>query len=102
MPAYLIANIDVHDPATFETYRQQVPPVIAAFGGRYLARGGEVLAVEGDPGLKRVVILEFPSLEAARRFWDSPEYEPVKRLREQSATSHVALVDGVPPVTQRP
>ena len=63
MSAYLIANIDVHDPATFETYRQQVPPVIASFGGRYLVRGGEVLPVEGDPGLKRVVVLEFPSFE---------------------------------------
>ena len=99
MPAYLIANIDVHDRATFETYRAQIPAVIASFGGRYLVRGGEVLPVEGDPGLKRVVVLEFPSLEAARRFWDSPEYEPVKRLREQSATSHVALVDGMPPST---
>ena len=99
MPAYLIANIDVHDPATFETYRQQVPPVIASFGGRYLVRGGEVLPVEGDPGLKRVVVLEFPSLEDARRFWHSPEYEPVKRLRERSATCQVALVDGVPSST---
>jgi uncharacterized protein (DUF1330 family) len=99
MPAYLIANIDVHDRATFEAYRAQVPAVIASFGGRYRVRGGEVLPVEGDPGLKRVVILEFPSLVAARRFWDSPEYEPVKRLREQSATSHVALVDGMPPST---
>jgi uncharacterized protein (DUF1330 family) len=58
----------VHDRATFEAYRAQVPAVIASFGGRYLIRGGEVLAVEGDPGLKRVVVLEFPSLEAARRF----------------------------------
>src|SRR3712207_2298351 len=96
MAAYLIANIDVHDRATFEAYRERVPSVIASFGGRYLVRGGEVLPVEGDPGLKRVVILEFPSLEAARRFWNSPEYQPVKRLREQSATCHIALVEGVP------
>ena len=97
MPAYIIANIEVRDPATFETYRAKVPPIIAKFGGRYLVRGGDVQPLEGNPGLKRLVILEFPSLEAARRFYDSPEYEPVKRLRLESATSDLALVEGHAP-----
>jgi uncharacterized protein (DUF1330 family) len=100
MKGYLIANIEVRDAAGFDRYRQQVPAVIARFGGRYLVRGGEVRALEGDLGLKRVVILEFPSVEAARRFYESPDYEPLLELRAASTRSSVALVAGYePPAT---
>jgi uncharacterized protein (DUF1330 family) len=95
MKGYLIANITITDPAKFEAYRQQVPPVIAAHGGRYLVRGGQVQAMEGDPGLKRLVILEFPSLAAAKTFYDSPEYAPLLKLRMEATESAVALVEGV-------
>jgi uncharacterized protein (DUF1330 family) len=97
MAGYLIANIEVRDREAFEAYRRQVAPVIAAFGGRYLVRGGAVTPVEGDLGLRRLVILEFPSLEAVRRFYDSPEYAPLLRLRAESTVSHVALVEGYEP-----
>jgi uncharacterized protein (DUF1330 family) len=94
MPGYLIANIEVHDPEIFAKYRDQVAPLIAKFGGRYLVRGGELRQVEGDTPFKRVVVLEFPSLAEARRFYDSPEYVPVLKLRTDSCTSDVALVEG--------
>lgn len=95
MSAYLIANIVVTDPARFAEYRDQVAPLIARFGGRYLVRGGEVTPVEGDPGLQRVVVLEFADMPALRAFYDSPEYAPLIALRASATVSNVALVEGV-------
>jgi uncharacterized protein (DUF1330 family) len=95
--AYLIANIQVTDPARFEEYRAQVPPVIAQYGGRYLVRGGEVHAVEGNLGLNRLVILEFPSMERLREFYGSPDYAPLLALRAASTVSHVAMAEGYVP-----
>jgi uncharacterized protein (DUF1330 family) len=97
MAAYLIANLDVRDEAKFDTYREQVPAVIAKFGGRYLVRGGAVDSREGDLKLKRLVILEFPFMEAARAFYESPEYAPLLRMRLDSAESDLVLVDGWTP-----
>lgn len=94
MKGYLIANLDVQDQPTFQRYREEVMPLIARYGGRYIVRGGEVQEVEGHLGLKRLIVLEFPSLDAARAFYDSPEYQPVKAIRLQSAHSDVALVAG--------
>ena len=95
MPAYLIAEIDVTDPAGFEEYRQLVPTTIQQYGGRFLVRGGAVEALEGDWQPKRVVITEFPSLEQARRWYNSEAYREPKVLRFKTATSKVMLVEGV-------
>jgi uncharacterized protein (DUF1330 family) len=95
MPAYLIANITVQDAAGFEQYRAAVPAVIARFGGRYLVRGGAVDVKEGEPGLNRVVILEFPDMAAARAFYDSAEYAPLLAMRLAFTTGSVALVEGL-------
>ncbi len=97
MPAYLIANIEVTDPAGFERYRTAVPAVIAAHGGRYLVRGGAHETVEGSLGLKRLVILEFPSMAALRGFYDGADYRPLLELRLASTRSDVALVEGYDP-----
>jgi uncharacterized protein (DUF1330 family) len=98
MAAYFIANIEVTDPEAFERYRAAVPPVIAAHGGRYIVRGGTTQTLEGSLPLGRVVILEFPSIEAARGFYDSPDYAPLLALRLASTRSDVVLVEGyVPP-----
>ncbi len=94
MKGYLIANLDIHDQPTFQRYREEVVPLIAKYGGRYIIRGGEVDTLEGHLGLKRLIVLEFPSVEAARAFYESPEYQPVKAVRLQSTTSDVALVVG--------
>ncbi len=95
MPAYFIAEIEVQDAAAFEQYRQQVPATIARYGGRYLARGGQTETLEGDWRPQRIVLLEFPSLEQAKKFYDSPEYGPQKALRLRSAKSKLLLVEGV-------
>jgi uncharacterized protein (DUF1330 family) len=97
MTAYLIANIEVTDPAGFERYRSAVPAVIAAHGGRYLVRGGAHRAVEGALPLKRLVILEFPSMAALQGFYDSPEYRPLLELRLASTRSEVVFAEGYAP-----
>ena len=94
MAAYLIANIIVNDPAGFGEYRDKVAPMIAAFGGRYLIRGGAVQDVEGSLGLARLVVLEFPDMATLRAFYDSPEYAPLIALRQACTTGEVALVEG--------
>ena len=97
MPGYLIANIKVTDPEGFERYRAAVPPVIAQYGGRYLVRGGAMERLENADGFNRVVVLEFPSLDAARAFYFSPEYAPLLKLRNETTESQAILVEGHEP-----
>ena len=94
MPAYLIGNIVMKDPVAYAEYGRQVAPMIARFGGRYLVRGGAVTPVEGTPGLNRVVVLEFPSMEMLKAFYFSADYAPLIALRQQAADGDVALVEG--------
>ncbi|HEX5093945.1 MAG TPA: DUF1330 domain-containing protein [Burkholderiales bacterium] len=95
MAAYAIAEVEVTDPAQFEAYRKLVPGTIEKYGGRYLARGGAVDGKEGGWNPKRLVILEFPSMEAARRWYGSPEYAPVLAMRLKSARTRLVLVEGL-------
>ena len=95
MPAYVIATIEVTDPALFDTYRAQVPATIDKFGGKYLVRGGAVEVVEGDQPNRRTVVLEFENLEKARGWYYSDEYAGPKELRIQSTISNVAIVEGI-------
>jgi len=95
MPAYVIADLDVTDPAGFEEYRKVVPATIEKYGGRYLVRGGTMETLEGDWPWKRVVVLEFPSLEQAKRWYNSEDYRDPKALRFKTAKTKVILVEGV-------
>lgn len=95
MPAYVIANIRVQDAEAYEEYRRVVPAVIERFGGRYLVRGGRSDALEGDMTLGRVIILEFPSYEDARSWYDSPEYAAAKEIRQGCSIGDVLIVEGV-------
>ena len=95
MPAYVIADLDVTDPAGFEEYRKVVPATIEKYGGRYLVRGGAMETLEGDWPWKRVVVLEFPSLEQAKRWYNSEDYRDPKALRFKTARSKLILVEGV-------
>ncbi len=97
MPAYLVAHIDVHDPAGFEEYRTRVVPVVEAHGGRYLVRAGALETLEGAEQQRRLVILEFPSMDAARGFYHSADYAPVLQRRLATATSDIVLVEGYLP-----
>ena len=94
MSAYVIADVEVLDPALYETYRQQVPATIAAFGGRYLVRGGALTVLEGSWSPKRCVILEFPSMAQLRAWYDSPAYVPLRAIRQRSTNSKLVMVEG--------
>ncbi len=95
MPAYLIADVEVTDPELFAEYRELVEPTVNAFGGKYIARGGETVLIEGDRSPNRTVIIEFPCMEQAKAWHDSDEYAPAKDMRFRSANSHVIIVEGV-------
>jgi uncharacterized protein (DUF1330 family) len=92
MAGYLIANVEVTDPAKFEEHREQAAPVVEKFGGRYLVRGARRL--EGNLPLHRLTVLEFPTLEAAKQCYDSAEHQPILKLRLASTRSDVVLVQG--------
>jgi uncharacterized protein (DUF1330 family) len=94
MPAYLVAEMEVSDPKTYERYRAQVPEVLATYGGRFLVRGGTTEAKEGTPPASRVVIIEFPDMAAARRFYDGPDYRAILPLRLAASQGRLYLVEG--------
>jgi uncharacterized protein (DUF1330 family) len=97
MPAYLIANVSVLDADKMKEYLAASPGIIQKFGGRYLARGGEVVVAEGEWSPIRLVIVEFPSLAKIKEFWASPEYAPLKALRQGAADTEMVFVDGLEP-----
>jgi uncharacterized protein (DUF1330 family) len=95
MTAFVILDIDVHDPVTYEEYKKLAPPSIAAYGGRYVARGGKVETLEGNWQPQRIVVLEFESMEKAKTWLNSPEYHPAHEMRTQSAHTRSILVEGI-------
>ena len=95
MAVYVIADIEVTDPAGYEAYRQQAPATIAAHGGRYLARGGTTRILEGDWLPARCVILEFPSRAQFDAWWASPEYSAVRLIRERTTRSKLIVTEGL-------
>lgn len=95
MRAYCIANVEVTDPDTYERYRSQVVAIVEKFGGRYLARGGRAEAKEGGLQPHRVVILEFPDLDTAKRWYDSPEYQAIIGYRTKASRTDLIMVEGV-------
>jgi len=95
MSAYLIVRVEITDPERYREYMRHSPAAIAKYGGRFLARGGESLTLEGDKQPGRVVLVEFPNLEQAKAFYDSPEYQAAKKLREGAASGHFVAVAGV-------
>ena len=95
MAAYLVAQLKVHNAATFQRYREAVAPLVDRFGGRYRVRGGELEVLEGEWPRPRLVIIEFQSRDAARLFYESPEYREILPLRQASADGTVAIVEGL-------
>jgi uncharacterized protein (DUF1330 family) len=93
--AYVIVEVNVTDPQLFGEYAKGVPATIAAYGGKYVVRGGAVESKEGGWTPKRVVVLEFPSLEQARKWYHSPEYKPLLEMRLKAANAKLILVEGV-------
>ena len=95
MPAYVIVETDITDPAEYERYKAASPAAIAAGGGRFLARGGELAVLEGDWQPSRLVVLEFEDLDAARAWYRSEVYQQAKGLREGAARLRMVAVQGV-------
>jgi uncharacterized protein (DUF1330 family) len=94
---YVIGEVQVTDPETYQTYAGQTKPILEKFGGRYLARGGQTIPLEGAAPAGRVVILEFPSVAAAKAFQDSPEYQAMAEIRRKSSTGRAFIVEGLNP-----
>ncbi len=97
MAAYIIANIQVSDPAAYEPYRALAAAAIARYGGRYLSRGGASETLEGGFQPSRLIILEFDSMERAREFYGSPEYQAAIPIRQAASTGWIVLTEGIPP-----
>lgn len=95
MSAYLIAEVTVTDPALFEQYRAAVPATIAAYGGKYIVRGGANETLEGTWQPKRVIVLEFENMARLKAWYGSKEYKPLIELRQKSANTNVVAIEGV-------
>jgi uncharacterized protein (DUF1330 family) len=95
MPAYVIALVDIKDPVRYEDYRRLVLPTITAYDGRFVARGGRTEVLEGAWTPRRVVILEFPSVERAKEWWHSPEYSEAKAIRQATSEGTLIVIEGV-------
>ena len=96
MPAYVIVNVTVKDQARYEEYKRLATPTVSAYGGRYVARGGAVDVREGGWSPSRLVVLEFPDVERARAWWESPEYAPAKAVRQSCADTELVITNGLP------
>jgi len=95
MAAYIVVDCDVTDPVRYEQYKRLAPAAIARYGGRYLVRGGEMAVLEGNWRPNRVVVLEFPTVERARAFYESPEYIEARTARKGAAQMNMIVVAGV-------
>jgi uncharacterized protein (DUF1330 family) len=91
---YLVANAIATDSARYVEYQEKVPAILAQYGGKYLVRAGAMQPLEGDFGIERMVIVEFESMDAARRFYESAEYAPMLKLRKETTRSQVAFIEG--------
>lgn len=95
MAAYVILNINVTDPVGYEEYKRLAEAAVAAFGGKYLVRGGSAEVLEGDWTPKRLVMLEFENIAQAKEYWASAEYRAAKELRRKTALTDAVVVEGI-------
>jgi uncharacterized protein (DUF1330 family) len=94
MKGYIVADVEITDPNQYQTYSKQVAATLEGYGGKFLVRGGNAATLEGDWKTERFVIIEFPSVEQAKKWYDSPEYSAIKGIRHRSAISTLLLVQG--------
>jgi len=95
MPAYVVVQAVITDWKGFSAYSKRVPEIVTQYGGEYLVLGGQSESLEGDWGEVKIVLHRWPDMEAARKFWESPEYEEAKKMREGTGDFRVMLVDGL-------
>lgn len=94
MAAYLIADVDVLDPAAYEEYKRQLPSTLEPFGARYVVRGGATEVLEGEWHPTRLVVIEFPDMARLKAWYGSPAYRPLIALRQRSARARLLAVEG--------
>jgi len=94
MPAYVIVEVTIHDHKEYEEYKKLTPASITAYGGKFVIRGAKTESLEGDWNPERIVVLEFPTIERAREWYNSKEYAPAKKIRHKNAASKMILVEG--------
>ena len=94
MAAYVIVDIEIHDAALYDDYRKRVPATIEKYGGKFLVRGGQFEQLEGSWQPTRLVLLEFPSMEQALKWYRSPEYAPLIKLRQKASRGKLVLLEG--------
>ncbi|RWM07808.1 MAG: DUF1330 domain-containing protein [Mesorhizobium sp.] len=95
MPAYIISDVAIRDREAFEAYRTRAAASIAAHGGRYLVRGGDVETMEGDWQPGPLIVVEFPDIETARRWYRSDEYAAALEVRDAALSRNLILVEGI-------
>ena len=95
MPAYIHGNIQITDPVLYEEYRREAPALVAAYGGRYLARGGAATLLEGSGETNRQVIVEFPDMARLTTFYHSAEYQRLAAIRQRASTGMLVAIEGV-------
>ena len=95
MAAYIIVEVKINDPVQYEEYRKLTPISLAAYQGKFIVRGGKTETLEGDWDPQRMVVLEFPNTELAKKWWSSEAYAPAKALRQRTAETKMILVEGL-------
>ena len=96
MSAYIVARIDVRDRDVYGEYMRHTPRVIKKYGGRFVARGGETVTLEGPQETLRLVLIEFPTMAQVKAFYNSPEYKSTKKLRDGGGPAQFVAIDGYP------
>jgi uncharacterized protein (DUF1330 family) len=91
---YIIGQVDVTNPQQYGEYAKLSPAIIDKFGGKFLARAGRTVTLEGTPARSRVVIIEYPSFERAQAWFASPEYQKAKKMREGAADAQFIVIEG--------
>lgn len=94
MPAYIIARVQVTDPEQYKEYTKLTPAAIEACGGRFIVRGGKTVTLEGETETRRLVVIEFPTMEQAQAFYDSPLYRKAREVRAGAAIGQFVAVEG--------
>lgn len=94
MSAYVLVEIEIHDPSGYEEYKKLTPASIAAYDGRFVVRGAQTESLEGDWNPQRIVVLEFPSVERAKEWWHSEQYTEAKIIRQRTAKTKMLVVEG--------
>jgi uncharacterized protein (DUF1330 family) len=94
MSAYIMADIQVTDPVAYDDYRPLAAASVARFGGRFIVRGGKIDLLEGEPQPERIVVIEFPDADTARRWYQSEEYQTALKIRQAASRGRVLLIEG--------